>query len=458
MKGKFKKTKTKNKAKTNKVKIKKKKFLCFSCLKEIEQSLDTNTCPLCNNKSILNERYYLSKVLGQNIGVTYKAFDIETDKEVVIKELSIKKVKNWKDEELFKREATTLLTINHPEIPDYIDYFETSIGKKIKYYTVMEFIGGDNLEIFNKKHVFTEKEVLEVVQDLGKILDYLHNLNPLVIHRDIKPSNIIKRKNDGKYVLIDFGSVVDALKPGGDSTIAGTFGYMAPEQFMGKATVKSDYYSLGVVALELLTNEKPEKFLSGIKLDWQSAKISDYMKGILSYLLTENPNDRIGNFNDLKTILGLSQNNNKLSDKDKFIKIYEELKKVKEIDRTSSVTNKASKFLIFSSSIAIFFYFIPSLIVMGISIITLYYSHMAKVEKQKEFLKGYFPYLTEKEVIFLEVILKMDNGEFSLRKKDFYSFYENAIEAGTLDSSYLIKYSKNYKDFDKFIKIDEDIL
>jgi hypothetical protein len=83
---------------------------------------------------------------------------------------------------------------------------------------------------------------------------------------------------------------------------------------------------------------------------------------------------------------------------------------------------------------------------------------MAKVEKQKEFLKGYFPYLTEKEVIFLEVILKMDNGEFSLRKKDFYSFYENAIEAGTLDSSYLIKYSKNYKDFDKFIKIDEDIL
>jgi len=461
MRGKFKKKKTRNKIIINKLKLNKKNkhkknnFLCFNCLKELDINLNTKTCPLCNNEAILNQRYYLLEILGQNIGVTYKALDKEADKLVVIKELSIKKVKTWKDEELFKREATTLLSINHPEIPGFIDYFEIHIGKKIKYYTVMNFIDGPSLSKAMKTNKYNEKMVINLIIEISTILDYLHNSKPPIIHRDIKPTNIIRRKQDRKYVLIDFGSVVDVLKPNGDSTIAGTFGYMAPEQFMGKASVKSDYYSLGVVALELLTNKKPEEFMNGIKLNWQSAKISDYMREVLSYLLAENPNDRINGFNDLKTILGLKKiTNNTLKNKEEFIAMYKELENIKQINKSNSLINKISKFMIFLSSIFIFTYFIPSLMALSISVIAFYYSYSIKVEKQREFLKDYFSYLTEKEVAFLEIILKRDNNPFYLRKKDFYSLYKNAIEAGSLDSSLLIKYSKDYKEFDKLIKVD----
>ncbi len=427
-------------------------FLCFSCLKKINISSETEICPLCNNEVMLNQRYYLQNILGQNIGVTYKALDKKINESVVIKELSIKKVKNWKDEELFKRESKTLLSINHPQIPGFIDYFEIHIGKKIKYYIVMNFIDGPNLAELMKSNKYSEKMVIDFIIELSTILDYLHNLTPPVIHRDIKPTNIIKRKHDNKYVLIDFGSVVDALKPNGDSTIAGTFGYMAPEQFMGKAGIKSDYYSLGVVALELLTNKKPEEFINGIKLNWYGAKISDYMKEVLSYLLAENPNDRINGLNDLKTILGVKKNKNDFQDyKEKFIAMYKELENTELINEKKSLVNKISKITIFLSFIFMFISFIPALTIMTISIISLYYSHSIKIEKQKNFLNDYFPYLAEREIVFLQIILRMEKKPFYLRKKDFYHLYENAIEEGRLDSTLLMKYSKDYKDFDKLI-------
>jgi hypothetical protein len=57
---------------------------------------------------------------------------------------------------------------------------------------------------------------------------------------------------------VDFGSVRDSLKPEGGSTVVGTFGYMAPEQFQGRALPQSDVYSLGATALAMLTGRDPE--------------------------------------------------------------------------------------------------------------------------------------------------------------------------------------------------------
>jgi hypothetical protein len=84
-----------------------------------------------------------------------------------------------------------------------------------------------------------------------------------VIHRDIKPRNVIRRPaRDGEarasFVLVDFGSVRDSLKPAGGSTVVGTFGYMAPEQFQGRAMPCSDVYAVGVTALRMLTGVEPE--------------------------------------------------------------------------------------------------------------------------------------------------------------------------------------------------------
>jgi hypothetical protein len=91
------------------------------------------------------------------------------------------------------------------------------------------------------------------------VLEYLHGLSPPVIHRDITPHNVMRRKSDGQLVLVDFGSVRDALVDPqiGGQTVTGTFGYMAPEQFYGKASPASDLYALGALAVALLSRRQP---------------------------------------------------------------------------------------------------------------------------------------------------------------------------------------------------------
>ncbi|WP_310481513.1 ankyrin repeat domain-containing protein [Chamaesiphon sp. VAR_48_metabat_403] len=89
-------------------------------------------------------------------------------------------------------------------------------------------------------------------------MQYLHQQSPPLIHRDLKPHNII-RNDDGRVFLVDFGAVQDVynhtLLKG--STVAGTFGYMAPEQFRGAAVPASDLYGLGATILYLLTHRSP---------------------------------------------------------------------------------------------------------------------------------------------------------------------------------------------------------
>jgi hypothetical protein len=100
--------------------------------------------------------------------------------------------------------------------------------------------------------------VKQIAIQVLEILNYLHRLNPPVIHRDIKPQNII-RQSDGQLFLVDFGAVQDMyrhtlLKSG---TFVGTYGYMPPEQFRGKAYFSSDLYGLGATLLFLLTHRSP---------------------------------------------------------------------------------------------------------------------------------------------------------------------------------------------------------
>jgi serine/threonine protein kinase len=436
------------------------KIICPNCSKKVEKS---ELCGLCSFELILNERYYLLNVLGQNIGVTYEAFDEKIKKNVVIKELSMKKLKSWKDEELFKREGDILMSLNHSQIPDFIDYFEIQIGKRIKYYTVMEFIEGESLVSLATSNHFSETRVISLIKEVSLLLSYLHDLTPAVIHRDIKPSNIIKRKKDGKYVLIDFDSVVNSLKPGGDSTVAGTFGYMAPEQFMGKASKKSDYYSLGVIALELITKKKVSEFMKGVKLNWTSAKISKNMRTILNALLAENPEDRIGSFKELIAILDdkseskigeisrsspvyLLPSELSVLEKTNAIDMYQKLYKILD---EKNVIHRPSNYnlLIFiiicvltflSLSESSYFIFLVGVIVMNLI------SSFRKKEDSKKALTELFTKITEKEAAIIAIILKRHDEQRVNEKKYNYLCQEN-IRNGKFNKELLDKYTDLYR-------------
>ncbi|MEL6882032.1 MAG: ankyrin repeat domain-containing protein, partial [Cyanobacteria bacterium J06607_10] len=103
-----------------------------------------------------------------------------------------------------------------------------------------------------------EADAVDIAQQLLKILLYLQSLKTPVIHRDIKPNNII-RSESGVISLVDFGSVGHTYQNTfmRGSTVVGTFGYMAPEQFRGKVLPASDLYSVGATLLFLLTRRSP---------------------------------------------------------------------------------------------------------------------------------------------------------------------------------------------------------
>ena len=200
-------------------------------------------------------RYEIQGVLGAGSqGETLDALDTTTGLSVAVKRFSVRGAPSWKDVELAEREARVLQALEHPRLPRYIDHFEEDGA----LFLVMDRVEGESLAALRKRGgTLPRNEIVRMLADVGEMLEYLHGRAPPIIHRDIKPGNVI-RKPDGSFSLVDFGSVRDSLKPEGGSTIVGTFGFMAPEQFQGRALPQSDVYALAATALALLAGREPE--------------------------------------------------------------------------------------------------------------------------------------------------------------------------------------------------------
>ena len=213
---------------------------------------------------LLGERYAIQRQLGQQTGrKTFLAQDLQTQKLVVVKILSLGNDFEWQDLKLFEREAETLKALSHPAIPRYLDYLELDSPDSKGFALVQSYVEGKTLEEHLKAgRTFSEAEVKELAKSLLEILTYLHGHQPPVIHRDIKPSNILLTNRSGNSVgqvyLVDFGSVQTlAAREGGTITVVGTYGYMPPEQFGGRAVPASDIYSLGATLIYLITGKHP---------------------------------------------------------------------------------------------------------------------------------------------------------------------------------------------------------
>jgi serine/threonine protein kinase len=212
----------------------------------------------------LGDRYQILEQLGKKAGrKTFLATDLQTQATVVIKLLTFSKDFEWDDLKLFEREAETLKSLNHSAIPKYLDFFEVDLPHSKGLALVQSYIPAQSLEEQIKAgRRFGEPEVKQLATALVEILIYLHSQQPPVIHRDIKPSNILLGDRSGNSVgqvyLVDFGSVQTlAATEGGTITVVGTYGYMPPEQFGGRAVPASDLYSLGATLIYLSTGKHP---------------------------------------------------------------------------------------------------------------------------------------------------------------------------------------------------------
>jgi len=157
---------------------------------------------------------------------------------------------------LFEREAEVLYKLgHHNQIPRLMADFE----EDEQFYLVQEFIEGSELkQELPVGKPLTETQVISLCWDLLKILEFVHEQG--VIHRDIKPSNLIRREQDGKIVLIDFGAVkqvsTQIVHPEAQTTLTvaiGSPGYMPNEQLCGKPRFCSDIYAVGMLGIQALT-------------------------------------------------------------------------------------------------------------------------------------------------------------------------------------------------------------
>ncbi|MBR4984450.1 MAG: serine/threonine protein kinase [Proteobacteria bacterium] len=210
----------------------------------------------------LQNAYRILRQLGHGAqGCVYLAKRLSDDTKVAIKQLRIDSIKTWKEYTLFNREAEVLSDLQIPGVVKFYEALEYLNAEPPCSYIIQEYVEGQTLKhLLQSGFRFSLARVCEIALQLIDILEKLHSHEPPVIHRDIKPSNVIIQKQADdtlKVFLIDFGAVANPRIQNGGSTIAGTYGYMSPEQYVGQPTPKSDTYALAALITYLISGMDP---------------------------------------------------------------------------------------------------------------------------------------------------------------------------------------------------------
>ena len=223
---------------------------------------------------LLHGRYRIVQILSAGgFCQTYLAKDTAGDRHQICVVKHLLPASNDPDSletlrQSFTREAQALEKLgNCNQIPQLLAHFEDNL----EFYLVQEFIAGHPLSAeLQIGQRWSESRVLQLLIEVLGILEFVHSHG--LIHRDIKPSNLIRRQQDGKLVLIDFGSVKQTWMQvvtaqgqtsatfaiGIPATIAvGTPGYMPSEQERGRPRLNSDIYALGMIGIQALTGLNP---------------------------------------------------------------------------------------------------------------------------------------------------------------------------------------------------------
>lgn len=255
---------------------------------------------------MIAERYEVLRTLGEGAsGRTLLCQDGESDRRVAVKELHFGRLDDWKQLELFEREAHVLARLDHPGIPKIFDSFRGE-GEEATLYIVQEFVDGASLqERIDEGPMLGQQEVRDIALGLLDILDYLHGRVPPVMHRDIKPSNVLVRA-EGHVSLVDFGGVWAGWRAPDQvgQTVLGTFGYMPPEQLLGQVAPTSDLYALGATLLHVATGKPPSDFpfdTGRIEVP-DSLPIERSLARLIENLLEPAPRDRPQSAGDAREI------------------------------------------------------------------------------------------------------------------------------------------------------------
>ena len=214
----------------------------------------------------VDTKYRVDRLLGTGgMGAVYVGHDMRLDRDVALKVVRADLLTNPDARARFRREAQLVARLEHPGVVVVYDYGTLASGAA---FFVMEYVRGRDLRSIVRAGPQPWESVARLIAGIAEPIDAAHRLG--ILHRDLKPENIIL-PDSGTVVakVLDFG-VAKLFGEPSDETGAfvntltavgqpvGTPAYMAPEQLSGGTmTARTDIYSLGVIAYELLTGELP---------------------------------------------------------------------------------------------------------------------------------------------------------------------------------------------------------
>lgn len=216
-----------------------------------------NSTPPSNSNTSPTEplrigHYELRQCIGRGgMGLVYRARDTKLEREVAIKCL---RTELFEDHyvERFKREALLLAKLNHPNIVQIYDFIDTTDQLAL----VMELVDGQNLQTYLREHIVSIAQRLQWLVQITEGMAIAHDAG--IIHRDLKTENILINQR-GQAKITDLG-IAKSQDFKGTLTdhVAGSYCSMSPEQAMGETiTFKSDLFSLGILAYQLLCGAHP---------------------------------------------------------------------------------------------------------------------------------------------------------------------------------------------------------
>jgi serine/threonine-protein kinase len=212
--------------------------------------------------SIIADRYLVLSKLGEGgMGQVYLAEHVKMGRKSAVKVMNPGTVNDADAISRFNREAANASRISHQHAAQVYDFGETADGL---IYLAMEFVEGEPLtDILARDGALPPERAGEIVRQTAEALQVAHDLG--IVHRDLKPDNIMLAKfRDGSdcVKVVDFGIAkaagVEAQKVTRTGLVIGTPEYMSPEQIAGDPLdARSDIYSLGLVAFNILTGRLP---------------------------------------------------------------------------------------------------------------------------------------------------------------------------------------------------------
>ncbi len=215
------------------------------------------TFPSDSFAAALADRYRLERELGQGgMATVYLAHDLRHDRKVAVKVLK-PELAAAIGAERFLSEIRTTANLQHPHI---LPLHDSGTADTSLFY-VMPYVEGESLRHrLDREKQLPVDDAIRITSEVASALDYAHRHG--VVHRDIKPENILL--HDGSALVADFGIALAATRAGPvrlteTGMSIGTPNYMSPEQAIGEREItgRSDVFSLGCVAYEMLSGDPP---------------------------------------------------------------------------------------------------------------------------------------------------------------------------------------------------------